>query len=128
MTEDEVIKILREYFASLFPKVCPTCKRRFETLLDYIQSTTRLGPTISYDADFGNWETTQPIGSAALANCPCGTTLALTTKDMVMSQRLELLKWLKIESERRGVSPSELLERLRDEVRKQVLDDDEQCN
>jgi hypothetical protein len=125
MTEDEVIRMLREYFARLFPKVCQNCNRRFATLQEYILITTRLGPAISYDAELNNWETTQPIGTMAQANCPCGSTLALTTKDMVMSQRLELLKWMRTESERRGISPSELLEHLRDEVRKQVLKDTE---
>jgi hypothetical protein len=122
MTEEEVIQILCEHFERLFPKVCPNCNRRFATLQEYIRITTRLEPAMSYDAERGDWETTQPIGSVALANCPCGSTLSLATRGMELSLRLELLKWVRIETGRRGVSPSELLEHLRDEIRKRVLD------
>jgi hypothetical protein len=123
MTEDEVVRTLREYFESLFPKVCPNCNRCFATLREYIQGTKRLGPTISYDGDLGNWETALPIGSVAMANCPCGTTLGLTTGNMPLPLRLEMLNWVKTETQRRGVSPSDLLEYFRDEVRKRVLGD-----
>lgn len=85
--------------------------------------TKRLGPTRSYDADIGDWQTAQPIGSAALANCPCGSTLALSTDKMILSQRLALLEWVRLETCRRGVSASQVLEQLRDKVRKQALDE-----
>lgn len=123
MTEAEVVQIVREYFESLFPRVCPNCDRRFNTLREYILTTKRIGPPVSYDAELGVWNTTKPIGSVAQANCPCGSTLALSTEDMALPQRLALLNWVKIETQRRGVSPSELLEHLRDKVRKQVLDE-----
>jgi len=121
MTEAEVVQTVREYFESLFPKVCANCNRRFATLRDYILTTKRIGRTISYDAELKDWNTKQPIGSVAHANCPCGSTLGLSTDEMALPQRLALLNWVRIETGRRGVSPSELLEYLRDEVRKQVL-------
>ncbi|HUC84163.1 MAG TPA: hypothetical protein VL970_03145 [Candidatus Acidoferrales bacterium] len=121
MTDAEVIQILREYFASLFPKVCPNCGRRFVTLAEYIQITKRVGLPMSYDADLRDWETPRPIGSLALANCPCGSTLSLSTEGMPMNRRLELLNWVKVETQRRGLTPSQLLDYLRDEVRKQTL-------
>jgi hypothetical protein len=123
MTDDEVVQILCVYFESLFPKVCPNCNRCFATLREYLLITTRIGPTKSFDAEIGDWKTRQPIGSMAMANCPCGSTLALTTEKMELSLRLELLNWLRTEIQQRGVSPSELLEYLRDEVRKRVLGD-----
>ena len=123
MTEPEVVQTLREYFESLFPKVCPNCNRRFNTLREYILVTQRIGLTRSYDADLGEWKTTRPIGSVAQANCPCGSTLALSTESMALPQRLTLLEWVRVETHRRGVSPSELLEHLRDAVRRQVLDE-----
>jgi hypothetical protein len=76
---------------------------------------------MSLDAEEGDWETRQPIGSLALANCPCGSTVALSTQGMALPQRLALLSWVRTETQRRGISPSELLEGLRDELRKQVL-------
>ena len=123
MTDDEIIQMMREHFEGLFPKVCNNCGRYFATLREYILDTKRLGGTISYDAETGNWETTQPIGGVALANCPCGSTLALTTEGMPLSKIHLVLKWIKVESERRGLSQRELLEHVRDEVRKRVLAD-----
>lgn len=123
MTEDEVVQILHEHYESLFPKACPTCNRCFATFREYIQTTKRIGPPMSYDAEFGDWKTEQPIGSVALANCPCGSTIGLSTDSMLLPLRLELLNWMRIETQRRGVSPSELLEHLRDEVRKRALGD-----
>jgi hypothetical protein len=40
---------------------------------------------------------------------------------MPLPRRLSLLNWINIETQLRGLSPSELLDYLRDEVRKQVL-------
>ena len=123
MTEDEVVLILRDYFESLFPKVCSTCGRRFGTLAEYIQTTTSVGQPVSYDANENDWNPRQLIGSAVLANCPCGTTLALTTEEMALPLRLELLKWVKMEMQRRGITASDLLAHLRDRIRKGVLGD-----
>jgi hypothetical protein len=121
MTETEVVKTLREYFEGLFPKVCPNCNRRFTTLREYILITKRLGPSMSFDAELGDWNTLRPMGSVALANCPCGSTLALGTEGMPLPKRLLLLNWVRIETQRRSLSPQELLDYLRDEIRKQVL-------
>lgn len=121
MTEREVVEIIRKHFESLFPKTCHNCGRKFATLREYILTTERLGPARSHDADLGEWDTAEPIGSQALANCPCGSTLALGTDGMVLSQRQALLSWVKHETQRRGVSPSDLLEHLRDQVRRQIL-------
>jgi len=121
MTEGEVVSVLHAYFSSLFPKTCNNCKRVFGGLSEYIRATERLGPSVSYDADLDDWDTPKPIGSAALANCPCGSTLALTTEDMPVPERLELLRWVRLETQRRGMIPSALLEHLRDEVRGRAL-------
>ena len=101
--------------------VCPNCDRRFATLREYILTTERLGPMMSYDAELGNWKTLQPIGVAALSNCPCGNTLTLNTEGMPIPQRLLLLDWIRGEMQRRGLSSQELLEYLREETRNQVL-------
>jgi hypothetical protein len=123
MTEAEVVQTVRQYFESLFPKTCPNCNRCFATLREYILNTKRIGRPKSYDAELGDWKTARLLGSVALANCSCGSTLALSTEGMALPQRLALLNWVRIETQQRGVSPSDLLESLRDEVRKQVLDD-----
>jgi hypothetical protein len=121
MTGAEALQAVRRHFESLFPKTCSSCGRRFTTLREYILLTERLGPATSYDAELGDWKTTQPIGSLALANCPCGSTLALSTEGMALPLRQALLSWVKIETQRLGVSSSDLLERMRDEIRRQVM-------
>ena len=126
MTEAEVVKILREHFEGLFPKVCPKCNRCSSTLREYILITQRLGPSMSYDAELGDWHTLQPVGSVALANCPCSSTLAIGTEGMLTALRLSLLNWVRIETQGRGMSSGELLEHLRDEIRKQVLNESDQ--
>jgi hypothetical protein len=121
MIEAEIVRSVREYFESLFPKACSNCNRCFATLREYILITKPIGPTMSFDAELGDWNTAQPIGSMAQANCPCGSTLTLSTEGMPPPQRLVLLNWVRIETQRRGLSPSELLGYLRNAVRKQVL-------
>jgi hypothetical protein len=123
MTDDEVVQILCVYFESLFPKVCPTCNRCFATLREYLLITTPIGPPKSYNTEFIDWKTWQPVGSMAMANCPCGSTLALSTDQMELSLRRELFNWLMTETQHRGVKESDLLEYLRDRVRKRVLGD-----
>ena len=55
------------------------------------------------------------------ANCPCGTTLALTSNGMSLSMLWRLLNWARHETKRRGLTPQELLNYLREEICKQVL-------
>src|ERR1700745_4266737 len=124
MTEAEALEVLRRHFESLFPKTCATCGRRYATLREYILTTKRRGSTKPYDADLGAWKTTSPIGSLAYADCSCGSTLALSTEGLALSQRQALLTWVKSETERRHVTPSALLDQLRDTIRAQVLSDD----
>ena len=85
--------------------------------------TERIRPTRSYDAELGNWTTKDPIGMVAAANCDCGNTLVLTSEGMPLERELQVLNWLRTEGQRRGMSPSQLLDLMRDEVRRQVLGD-----
>jgi hypothetical protein len=122
MTYLEALETVRRHFESLFPKNCSTCGRRFASLREYILSTRRVGRAISYDAELGDWQTQQPIGSLAFANCPCGSTLVLSTEGMPLPQRQALLAWVRDETEKQHVTPSELLERIRNDLRKEVLE------
>ena len=122
MTYPEALEIVRRHFESQFPKACSACGRRFATLREYILTTTRVGQATSYDAELGDWHTQQPIGTLAFANCPCGTTLVLSTEGIPLAQRQALLAWVREETERQHITPSELLERLRDDLRREVLE------
>ena len=121
MTESDVIRAMREYLEGLFPKSCPSCRRTFATLREYLSATKHQGPPMPYDAELGDWNPLRPVGTVTFSNCPCGTTLVLSSINMPLSQLWRLLSWARIETRRRGMSPQELLSYLRDEICKQVL-------
>jgi hypothetical protein len=121
MDEAEVITIMREHLEGLFPKVCANCHRRYATLREYLQNTDHVGSAVPCDAELGDWNPVRPIGTVTLANCSCGSSLALSSKGMPLLQLWSLLNWARIETKRRGQTPRELLNYLRDEICKQVL-------
>ena len=59
---------------------------------------------MSYDAELGNWNTSQTSGAIALANCSCSNTIALSTEGIPIPLRLLLLNLIKSETERRCLS------------------------
>lgn len=119
MTEAEVLQIMADYYASLFPKVCPRCARSFATLQEYVELTTPAGRYISYDIDAGSW--TPEMGTFALANCPCGDTLAMTTDALPHPTRVRLLEWVKVEAKHRAIEPLLLMDYLRVELRRRLV-------
>lgn len=121
MTDNEIIQMMHEHFSGLFPRLCSNCNRDFATLGEYILDTKPVGSTISYDAELGDWEPVDPVGAFALSECPCGTSLALSTEDMPLSKVHVVLAWVKTETKLRGVSAVELIGYVRDEVRKLAL-------
>jgi hypothetical protein len=121
MTEAEVVKAMREHLESQFPKVCPTCGRRYETLRDYILVTERIEPAVSYDAEMEDWTPKEPVGTVTYSNCACGTTLALSSHGMPLLRLWSLYLWARSQTRRRGISIEELLRSLRNIIRQQVL-------
>jgi hypothetical protein len=123
MTESEVVHLFRRFYEGLFPKVCSNCGRRFATLREYIMATQPLWPSVNYDMELGNYEAPRPIGGLAMATCVCGTTLALSSKQMPVPEAHALMEWIRAEAERRSLKTAEMLDHLRSEVRKLVLAD-----
>jgi len=123
MTEIEVIRIIRAHLESQFPKTCSKCMKRFETFRDFLLATTPVGSAISYDAEMGDWYPTDPVGSGALVNCACGTTLALTSAGMSLFRLWSLLNWARIESKKRHQTLTQLLNHLREKIDQQVLNE-----
>jgi len=121
MNEDEILQMLTEHFQREFPRPCPVCHRRFASLLEYIRDTKPLGRPVSYDADAGDWDPKGLVGTVTLSNCTCGTTIALGLEKLSLESYLELLNWIKTETERRKIPPSDLLHQVRVEIRKRVL-------
>jgi hypothetical protein len=121
MTEAEVINAMRRHLEGLFPKVCPTCQRRFATLRAYLLTTEHFGSAIPYDAEMGNWSPWRPLGTVTYAKCGCGHILALTSAGMPLAQLWLLLNWARQETRKRGMTSRELLNYLRVAICKQVL-------
>jgi hypothetical protein len=121
MTEAEVIHAMREHLEGLFPRKCSNCQRTFANLREYLQVTTHQGPPMPYDPEAGNWRPMNPLGLVTLSNCPCGSTLALSSEGMPLLQLWRLLHWARMETQRRGIGPQALLLYLREEICKQVL-------
>jgi hypothetical protein len=122
VNDAEIIGPLFAHFEGLFPRTC-SCGRRYASLGEYIRDTEPHGDTISYDAASGDWVPTQPVGSMALANCRCGTTIALSTEGMPLATRHLVLAWVKAEMARRGVTSEVVVGALREEIRKRALSD-----
>ena len=121
ITEAEVVRTIREHLERQFPKVCSVCKRPFATFREFLLTTTPIGSTMSYDVQLGNWKPVQPLGTATYANCPCGNTLALSSAGMSLGRLWPLMNWARVETARRGLTLEQLLNYLREEIRKQVL-------
>ena len=125
MTEVEVIRAMREHLETLFPKECPNCRRHFSTLREYLTLTTHCGSAIPYDAEGGDWQPKVPVGTVTYANCPCGTTLALSSEGLPISRLWPMLNWARLETKKRGMKPRELLTYLRERICKQVFEEPE---
>ena len=123
MTETDIVRALSTFYQGLFPKVCANCGRRYATLKEYILSTNPLWPSIDYDLELGNQARLNPSGGLAMANCVCGSTLALSSKDMPAAKTALVFAWIREEAARRAWPPQKLLDHLRDQVRKFVLAD-----
>lgn len=125
MTEAKAIAMMIGHLEGQFPKSCPKCNRRFENLRDFYTHTEPSGDPISYDLELGDVTPAHPVGAVAMSNCPCGTTLALTSDGMPLLRLWSLLRWAKNESEARGITIRELLKHLRREVRQKVRSEPE---
>jgi hypothetical protein len=119
--EADIVRMLSAFYGGLFPKVCGNCGRRYASLKDYILSTNPLWPSIDYDIEMGNQTRQNPSGGLAMANCVCGSTLALSSKDMPADRTHLVFAWIGAEAARKGCTPQQQLDHLRDEVRKFVL-------
>jgi len=122
MTEVEVIRAIRQHLEGQFPKVCSVCKRSYGDFREFLLITTPVGSTMSYDAELNDWNPAQPLGTAEYANCPCGNTLVLSSQGMRLVRLWRLMNWARMETRRRGQTVEELLNHLRKEIRKQVVE------
>jgi hypothetical protein len=125
MTEDDAVQIVRSYIEGLFPKVCPKCGTRFDSLREYLQTTAHLGIPYLYESP-GRDANSNPLGPIAYATCACGNTLTIGSEGMPRDQLVELIEWARVDSQRRSIGMNELLRQLRDRIDGEVLHDDQE--
>ena len=121
MTADSAIRLTREHIESQFPKLCGKCGRRFTSLAEYLRQTTHVGEPMSFDVQMGDWRPQKPVGILSLANCPCGSTMALGSQGMKLLTLWRLMHWARGETKRRDVTMEQLLAWVRDQIDGQVL-------
>ena len=124
MTEDDAVRIVRSYIEGLFPKVCPKCGRQFDSLREYLTTTTHLGsPNVLESARQAR---ENPLGPISHATCICGNTLTIGSEGIPKTQLIELITWARAEAERRSIDLTQLLREFRDRIDAEVLRDDEE--
>jgi hypothetical protein len=111
----------RSHIEGKFPKTCSNCHRVYATLAEYLLATRHVGAPISYDAEEGDWTPTEPLGTQSLANCSCGSTLAIGSSGMNLWTTWRLMRWARNESRLRGISIEQLLVWVRAQIDEQVL-------
>jgi len=121
MTEDEAITIIVEHLKGLFPKSCPNCHRRFDSLPDFFAATKPMGNPVIHDLEAGELQPEKPLGAVAVSGCTCGAAVALSSEGMPIFQYWSLLLWAKSETRRRSIPVTALLNHLRAEVRERVI-------
>lgn len=91
------------------PLTCSCCGKRYETFGAYVRDSQPIGviPDLVEDDD--------PLGFLSLANCWCGTTLAL--KCEYVAAHAEFLAALERDCASSGRSAADILGELRDEIR-----------
>ena len=120
VTKREVIEIVRRHIDAHFPRVCSCCGRPFSDFVEFVRVMRSVGDPVSGDAELGDFKPIDPIGTYALANCPCGTTLCLSSEGMERATMWRLLHYARAETERRKISCRQLLREIRQTIVAQV--------
>ena len=123
LTEAEVIRFIRGHLEGQFPKLCAVCGRSYGSFREFLLITKPVGSTLSFDAELNDWNPVEPVGTSTYANCPCGNTLCLTSEGMPLRQLWPLMNWARAETKSRGQTLEELLNYLREEIRRQVINE-----
>ena len=121
MTEDQVVETIHRFIDGKFPKECRCCGRIFLDLADYLRNTTHLGDPVSYDAQWNDWPPVDPLGTMAMANCACGTTLSISSSGMSLSMMWRLMRWARKETVARGITVQQLLSEIREKIDRRAL-------
>ena len=121
MDKKEAVKLALEFSSRLFPRKCGCCGKHYDSLKEYLSSTTKIDRPISYDAEDGDFRPTDPLGTFSMHNCSCGSTLVISTMGMDLDLLWRYMDWVKAEAKKQNVSMRVILENLRIEVHKAVF-------
>jgi hypothetical protein len=124
MTEDDAVRIVRSYIEGLFPKVCPKCGRQFDSLREYLTTTTHLGSPNVFES--ARQASENPLGPIAHATCICGNTLTIGSEGIPKAQLIELITWARADAQRRSIDLNQVVRALRDRIDVEVLQNHEE--
>jgi hypothetical protein len=103
---------------SQFPRTCGACHAVYSSFAAYVGGTTPLSaPTACEDED----DAQDPIGLMSMANCACGSTLALRCSDLTGEAHRAFMEAWRDESAATGRHPMAVLAELRDTIRAAAL-------
>jgi hypothetical protein len=103
---------------SQFPRTCGTCHAVFPSFAAYVRGTAPLrAPTACEDEA----DAEDPIGMLSMANCACGSTLALRCSDLTGAAHRAFMAAWRDESAATGRAPMVVLAELRDMIRAAAL-------
>jgi hypothetical protein len=123
LTDDQVLEIVKRHLEKQFPKTCACCGRLFPTLAEYVLVVRHKGDPMCLDASEDEWEPRDDEGTLSLANCPCGTTLAIGSSGIGILTTWRLLRWSRARSRQKGITVSQLLAELRARIDARVLEE-----
>ena len=121
LSDEEVTEIVIDCIDNRFPKDCSCCGRRYSPLAEYLRQTAHAGRPVSHGAEIERWMPRHPLDAESYAICPCGSTLAIGTARMGLSTMWRLLQWAKFVCRTKGLTTSELLATLRNQIDKGIL-------
>lgn len=122
LKSNDVIQIIHDHVSTKFPKVCGCCGKNYADFAEFVRQTVHVGEPVSYDAELNNWQPSSPIGTIGMANCACGSTMAISSDGMSLPEMWRLMGWAKEEAEHRNISISELLVEIRVALDKRALE------
>lgn len=125
MTEQDAIDIIKAHINRQFPHTCPCCRKEYTSVKQYVLETRHVGAPISHDAELDDWQPSEPLGTNALAQCTCGTTLGVSSDGMRRLTLWRLMLWARSETSRQGIGMRQFLSNLRDKIDKSILEEDE---
>ena len=128
MDQNDVVETIRAFIATQFPRDCRNCGKRYDSLGDYLRNTTHVGQPVSYDAEAGDWRPEEPLGTISAANCSCGSTLVIGSRDMDRSTLWRLMAWARETCKTRGIDMGALLADIRDEIDRRTLRDEDRTS